>query len=123
MLPSIFPAILKDLFPRWNLQYSVSCRNVSPSIHRHSGSRTALITISRKGEQILVEIEDHGKGMSPEQLAEIQAHGTGVGIRGMRERLRHFNGELAIESSSSGTKISAFLPSPTTAKKEVTLPT
>jgi PAS domain S-box-containing protein len=93
------------------------------NIHRHSGSRTALITICRTGEQILVEIEDHGKGMSPEHLAEIQSHGTGVGIRGMRERLRHFNGELAIESGSSGTKISAVLPSPTGGKKQATLPT
>jgi two-component system, NarL family, sensor kinase len=92
------------------------------NIHRHSGSRTALITIGHKGEQILVEIEDHGKGMSPEHLAEVQLHGTGVGIRGIRERLRQFNGELAIESGGSGTKISAVLPSATTAKKEVTLP-
>jgi PAS domain S-box-containing protein len=60
------------------------------NIHRHSGSRTALITIGRRGEHILVEIEDHGNGMSPEHLAEVQLHGTGVGTRGIRERLRQF---------------------------------
>ncbi len=49
-------------------------------------------------------------GMSPERLAEIQARGTGVGIRGMRERVRHFQGDLVIESNSSGTKVYANLP-------------
>ena len=48
--------------------------------------------------------------MSPERLAEIQSHGTGVGIRGMRERVRHFLGDLVIESNDSGTKVYATLP-------------
>jgi signal transduction histidine kinase len=48
--------------------------------------------------------------MSPERLAEIQTHGTGVGIRGMRERVRHFRGDLVIESNGSGTKVYANLP-------------
>jgi signal transduction histidine kinase len=47
--------------------------------------------------------------MSPERLAEIQTHGTGVGIRGMRERVRHFRGDLVIESNGSGTKVYANL--------------
>jgi signal transduction histidine kinase len=48
--------------------------------------------------------------MSPEGLAEIQSHGTGGGIRGMRERLRHFRGDLLIESNGSSTKAYAILP-------------
>jgi signal transduction histidine kinase len=48
--------------------------------------------------------------MSPEGLAEIQSHGTGVGIRGMRERLRHFRGDLRIESNGSSTRAFATLP-------------
>ena len=48
--------------------------------------------------------------MSPERLAEIQSQGTGVGIRGMRERVRHFRGDLVIESNGSGTKVYATLP-------------
>jgi signal transduction histidine kinase len=57
------------------------------NIHRHSGSKTALIRVDRKAENIYVEVEDEGKGISAEQLAEIQSQGTGVGIRGMRERV------------------------------------
>jgi signal transduction histidine kinase len=48
--------------------------------------------------------------MTPERLAAIQSQGTGVGIRGMRERVRHFGGDLVIESDGSGTKVYATLP-------------
>jgi PAS domain S-box-containing protein len=80
------------------------------NIHRHSGSKTALIQLEREENSIHVKIQDHGSGMSPERLAEIQAQGTGVGIRGMRERVLHFRGDLVIESNGSGTKVYATLP-------------
>ncbi len=80
------------------------------NIHRHSGSKTAVIRIVRDKKNVHVDVEDQGRGMSPERLAEIQAHGTGVGIRGMRERVRHFHGDLVIESNGSGTKVHATLP-------------
>ena len=80
------------------------------NIHRHSGSKTALIRVERGENTIQVKVEDQGKGMSPERLAAIQSQGTGVGIRGMRERVRHLRGDLVIESNGSGTKIYATFP-------------
>jgi len=80
------------------------------NIHRHSGSKTALIRIEREEHAVRVKVEDRGRGMSPERLAAIQSQGTGVGIRGMRERVRHLRGDLVIESDGSGTKIYATLP-------------
>jgi hypothetical protein len=69
------------------------------NIHRHSGSKTALIRLEREGDRVRVKVEDQGNGMSPERLAEVQSHGTGVGITGMRERIRHFCGDLVVESN------------------------
>jgi len=80
------------------------------NIHRHSGSKVALIRVEREENTIHVTVEDRGKGMSPERLAAIQSQGTGVGIRGMRERVRHLRGDLVIESNGSGTKVYATLP-------------
>jgi signal transduction histidine kinase len=80
------------------------------NIHRHSGSKTASIRVDREDNSIRVKVEDHGSGMSPERLGEIQSHGTGVGIRGMRERVRHFHGDLTIESDAYGTRVCASLP-------------
>jgi PAS domain S-box-containing protein len=82
------------------------------NIHRHSGSRTAWIRIMRDGDAVTVEVRDQGQGISPEKLIEMQSSGSGVGIRGMRERLRHFNGKLNIESSNAGTTILATIPIP-----------
>jgi signal transduction histidine kinase len=80
------------------------------NIHRHSGSKTAQIEITREEERIHMAVQDEGGGMSPQRLAEIQSHGTGVGIRGMRERVRQFHGDLVIESNGSGTRVYACLP-------------
>ncbi|HKW19587.1 MAG TPA: response regulator [Terriglobales bacterium] len=80
------------------------------NIHRHSGSKSAAITILRGPDSVTVEVCDKGKGMSAKKLAEIQSRGSGVGIRGMRERLSQLGGHMLIESDSSGTRVSATIP-------------
>jgi PAS domain S-box-containing protein len=82
------------------------------NIHRHSNSKNAEIRIAREEDRVRIDIEDRGKGMSPERLAEIQSRGSGVGIRGMRERVRQFQGKMEMESSASGTHIVVRLPIP-----------
>ena len=82
------------------------------NIHRHSGSKTASISIARMEDVVSVRVQDQGKGMPPARLAEILSQGSGVGIRGMRERLRQFDGTVEIESDSSGTRIFATIPIP-----------
>jgi two-component system sensor histidine kinase UhpB len=79
------------------------------NVHRHSASKTASIRVAREADRVIVEVQDKGSGMSAERLAEIQSKGTGVGIMGMRERLRPFDGELVVESNNEGTKIVATL--------------
>jgi PAS domain S-box-containing protein len=81
------------------------------NVHRHSGSQSAEIQVARRADSVWVEVRDQGHGVSPEKLAEIQAQAGGVGIRGMRERVRQFGGELAIDSNDSGTTIRVMLPS------------
>jgi PAS domain S-box-containing protein len=80
------------------------------NIHRHSGSETATIRLSNDGNDVSLEIQDEGKGISAEKLTDIQAQRSGVGIAGMRERVRHLNGVLNIQSNSDGTKVSVTLP-------------
>jgi signal transduction histidine kinase len=81
------------------------------NIHRHSGSAVARIRLRQAGAEVEVEIADKGNGMPPEKLQELAASGTpGVGIRGMRERLRQLGGTLEIKSSKSGTVVVVRLP-------------
>src|ERR1700674_3370578 len=84
------------------------------NIHRHSGSKTATISLSRSADSVLLRIEDHGNGISPEKLVAIRAQRTGVGITGMRERVRHLKGVMDIQSNGTGATISVTFPVPAT---------
>jgi signal transduction histidine kinase len=77
------------------------------NIHRHSGSSTASVALSANENSVVLEISDHGKGfpVDPGDSSHF-----GLGIRSMRERLRHFGGNLQLRSSTSGATIRAELP-------------
>jgi PAS domain S-box-containing protein len=92
------------------------------NVHRHSGSKTALIRVAREADKIYAEVQDRGKGMSQERFAEVQSQAVGVGLRGMKERVRQSQGELTINSNASGTKITAIFPVSPPAWQEQTRP-
>jgi signal transduction histidine kinase len=81
------------------------------NIHRHSESPIARIRLRQRDDQVSVEIEDKGKGIPPEKQEEMNSSGTpGVGVRGMRERLRQLGGTLEFRSNGSGTLVTVQLP-------------
>jgi signal transduction histidine kinase len=74
------------------------------NIHRHSGSRDAIIRIAREPHEVSLEVKDHGRGM-PKRGAEPE-----VGLQGMQERARQLGGSLEIRSGGDGTSVIAVLP-------------
>ena len=81
------------------------------NIHRHSQSATAKVRLSRTPQEIQLEVADQGRGIGPEiQEKFFAGKSTGVGLRGMRERVRQVGGSLKIESNGSGTSIQVMLP-------------
>lgn len=88
------------------------------NIHRHSGSPVARVCISHDDENVRLEIEDEGRGIPPEKRRTMDSTGSpGVGIGGMRERIRQLGGSLEIcsqaaptRSDEKGTVIIALLP-------------
>jgi PAS domain S-box-containing protein len=80
------------------------------NIHRHSGSSSARIHLSRSESAVEFEVSDRGKGMKPERLLEMTAARVGVGVRGMEERIRQFHGTLRIDSNGEGTKVAVTIP-------------
>ncbi|HKQ88122.1 MAG TPA: sensor histidine kinase [Candidatus Acidoferrales bacterium] len=83
------------------------------NIHRHSGAACAHIRLSRSSAGLCVRIEDDGKGIPAARLHEMASAGTpGVGIRGMRERVRQLGGTLQIDSrgADKGTVVIVRLP-------------
>jgi signal transduction histidine kinase len=76
------------------------------NVLRHSGGSAIRVELSNTSEGVLLEIEDNGKGMSAEQLSRVEGAATlGVGIAGMRERVRQLGGSFEIQSGSGGTRV------------------
>ncbi len=81
------------------------------NVHRHSGSRSAHVRLAREQGTLRLEVRDAGRGIAPDRLNILRARGAGIGLRGVRERVRQFAGEVRIDSElGSGTTISVTLP-------------
>lgn len=81
------------------------------NIHRHSGSVTAEVRLTRSDEEATLEVSDNGRGIRPGTEPETDStRTTGVGLRGMRERVRQLGGHFEIQSNQEGTQVTATLP-------------
>ena len=91
------------------------------NIHRHSGSSTAAIRVARSQNEVRLEVRDAGKGI-PAEMQTTVASGqlSGVGLRGMRERLHQMGGQLEVQSNGSGALVVATLPIEIISAKEAT---
>jgi signal transduction histidine kinase len=79
------------------------------NVHRHSNSATAGVTLRRENDQILLRVSDEGVGMATGQDSD--SSGLGVGLLGIRERIRQLDGKLQIASGEKGTTVTATIPS------------
>jgi PAS domain S-box-containing protein len=80
------------------------------NVYRHSSSRTALIRVMRRKEDLVVEIGDEGRGLALSASAGKRAT-LGVGITGMRERVEQLGGAFELDSvPGRGTTVRAILP-------------
>jgi signal transduction histidine kinase len=82
------------------------------NIHRHSKSAKAEVSIRTTAHKIILLVKDYGKGIPPETLANFETNGIhlGVGLSGMRERVRELGGKLKINSDGGGTEIIVEMP-------------
>jgi signal transduction histidine kinase len=79
------------------------------NIHRHSGSAVATLRLLKDNESVTLIIIDQGRGMAmlPDTA---DSSPLGVGIAGMRERIRQLRGDLTIDSGPQGTTVRVVLP-------------
>ncbi len=80
------------------------------NIHRHAGASKVLIEVALLEDRILLKINDNGNGIPAGVLTNIRSHRSGVGITGMRERVRHLGGTMDIASDEGGTTVTVSLP-------------
>jgi signal transduction histidine kinase len=82
------------------------------NVHRHSESTRVEIQMEIDGEFATIAIRDFGKGIPKHTLKQFKESGTnvGVGLAGIRERVKELGGTLEILSSREGTTLKASLP-------------
>jgi signal transduction histidine kinase len=82
------------------------------NVHRHSGSRSVEVRLTRDSTFVVLAIQDHGKGIPQDALDRFKKTGTnvGVGLAGMRERIKELGGTFQLESSPKGTLLKAIVP-------------
>jgi len=85
------------------------------NVHRHSGAREARLRLVTANGELRLEIADTGRGVAPGVLEKFERGGAelGVGLAGMRERLRQLGGRLEVCPEKPGTTVRATLPLPT----------
>ncbi len=79
------------------------------NVYKHAQSPTAAVRLEQAESQVRVEVKDDGKGIPEDKLEKLSTN-IGVGIGGMRERVRQFGGDVQISSSRSGTTVEVLLP-------------
>ena len=82
------------------------------NVHRHSGASEVIVSFQYQLRTIVLEIRDNGRGIPAERLDRLRKTSaeTGVGLAGMRERMRELNGKVEMESDGHGTTMRAMVP-------------
>jgi signal transduction histidine kinase len=104
--PPIFPRLSTDIETTIFRVVQESLTNV----YRHANGESARVEIEKQSEWVVVRVRDYGKGVPSEMTGRSHSVNLGVGIAGMRERVRQFGGELTVSRAEPGTLIEAKIP-------------
>ena len=82
------------------------------NVHRHSHSTKADVSLQTNADWTTLRVKDYGRGIPKEILAAFRRNGTqgGVGLTGMKERVKEQGGQLEIRSDETGTEVIAKIP-------------
>jgi signal transduction histidine kinase len=116
--PSEFPRFVPDLETAVFRIVQEALNNV----FRHSGARSTWIALRQQDGQLIVTVRDNGKGISASVL-ECRPDSIGVGIGGMRQRVKEFGGDLRLENCNPGTLVEVSIPTGTRVQEVNAAPT
>src|SRR5580700_5370222 len=105
MQPSNFPR----LSPEMETAIFRIVQEAVTNVFRHSGAREAWVTLVKDENQIVATVRDNGKGIT-DGVMEGRPDRIGVGIGGMRQRVKEFDGELRIGNANPGTFVEVAFP-------------
>lgn len=81
------------------------------NVFRHSEARNARVELTMNRARIVVTVRDDGKGVA-ENIMKFLPGSIGVGVSGMRQRIKELNGELRLRNINPGTLVEVHIPQP-----------
>ena len=91
------------------------------NVFRHSRATKAWVTLTRKENEIVAMVRDNGVGLR-EEIAEFRPDSIGVGIGGMRQRIKELGGELSLRNANPGTVVEVSVPASAIAASAQAIP-
>ena len=89
-------------------------QEVLTNVHHHSGSERAVVALEVTDGRVELRVRDFGRGVGRLGIISPEAdlYKSGVGIAGIRERLRQLGGRLDIIGMEAGIEVVAWVPLP-----------
>jgi PAS domain S-box-containing protein len=103
--PPIFPRLTREIETTIFRIIQEGLTNV----YRHAATESARVEIEKQSEWVTVRVRDYGKGLPPTRNSRFPLN-VGVGISGMRERVRQFGGDLTLANAEPGAVVEAKIP-------------
>ena len=96
------------VFPRFSVEIETAIfrivQEAVTNVYRHAGGKEARVEVEFASDRVVIKVRDFGKGIKP------HAGTSGIGIRGMKERLKQLKGEFKVSRVEPGTLVEAVLP-------------
>ncbi len=91
------------------------------NVFRHSQAHQAWVSVVKEENRMTCTVRDDGKGISDE-VAEFRPESIGIGIAGMRQRVKEFAGELRLKNTGAGTFLEVVIPADSFALSRQAMP-
>jgi signal transduction histidine kinase len=121
--------LAEDLGKRWGIRIEISddtlakplddataglvfraVRELITNVLKHAQAPSAHVSLRRSGDQLEIDVEDHGVGFDPEAVTT-SSTGGGFGLFSVREQINRLGGTMKVESRRRrGTSVSLRLP-------------
>jgi signal transduction histidine kinase len=79
------------------------------NVLRHSEAQKTCVSLATADGHLCITVRDDGKGTA-ENVMKFRPGAIGIGLGGMRQRVKEFGGELRLRDANPGTLVEAVIP-------------
>jgi signal transduction histidine kinase len=110
----------RDLTPPAEVTLLRAVQEGLANVRKHAAASRVNLTLTYMEDEVLLDLQDDGRGLDPNQVFHPREDGSGYGLYSLRERVLALGGSLSLESEpGQGATLVIQLPCEPSEKKEV----